>query len=306
MPPGTSLRPSPWMEALIRGGEKAEREIEIAAFGRASGFNRLRIDRSSPLFSSLLSVLAGGLESVPSPHLLSLWHAGVLADSSFPQAPALVARADAGEPGEPGLALVRRLHPEAALLFDGPCPVSTVTGDFAADSYAELRGLLSPAETETAAAYYHRLAEAGLLKRGDAQSDRFMAHNDPLGRALARRLRPAVEAAAGQPVKPSYCYAALYMPGTELGIHTDRAQCAYTLSLLLDHRPEPADRRGPWPLRLIPSGRETPVALTSELGGGILFRGDILPHFRGPLPEGQRCTALMLHYVAADFAGSLD
>jgi len=31
-----------------------------------------------------------------------------------------------------------------------------------------------------------------------------------------------------------------------------------------------------------------------------------LPHYRGPLGEGQTSTSIFFHYVSADFAGTLN
>jgi len=38
----------------------------------------------------------------------------------------------------------------------------------------------------------------------------------------------------------------------------------------------------------------------------LAYRGTRLPHYRSTLGKGQTSTSIFFHYVAADFAGSLD
>jgi hypothetical protein len=60
----------------------------------------------------------------------------------------------------------------------------------------------------------------------------------------------------------------------------------------------------PWPIRLdTPAGA---VAVHQALGDGLAYRGTRVPHYRDVLGEGQTSTSIFFHYVAADFAGSLD
>ena len=54
---------------------------------------------------------------------------------------------------------------------------------------------------------------------------------------------------AGVAVKPSYAYVSCYQGGADLPMHTDRVQCEYSITLLIDHSPEPTGR-SPWPLFL--------------------------------------------------------
>ena len=89
-----------------------------------------------------------------------------------------------------------------------------------------------------------------------------------------------------------------------LPVHTDRPQCKYTLSLLIDHQPAPADGISPWAIQIHVRPGADPVDCFQSLGGGVLFRGCELPHGRQPLAVDETCWTLLAHYV--DFAGSLD
>jgi hypothetical protein len=49
-----------------------------------------------------------------------------------------------------------------------------------------------------------------------------------------------------------------------------------------------------------------PVECRQSVGGALLFRGCETPHSRPPLPPDHACWVLLLHYVDADFVGTLD
>jgi hypothetical protein len=179
----------------------------------------------------------------------------------------------------------------------------------ARDRYAAVRGLLHPAQVAALRRYYRQLIAEGHVRFDDRQVPlRFSAHNEPLSRFFHRRLAGLVGELAGERVVPSYAFFAAYTPGAVLEPHRDREQCAISISLLLDHVPEPDDL-SPWPLWLgldrgAPGGRAAAVCL--GLGDGLFYRGTELIHWREALPEGHASTSLLLHYVPADFAGPLD
>jgi hypothetical protein len=112
-----------------------------------------------------------------------------------------------------------------------------------------------------------------------------------------------LSAVAGQPLKPSYVYLASYLSGAELKKHTDREQCEFSVTFCLDFSPEPA-LETPWPIRLDTTAGT--VTVYQAIGDALAYRGTRLPHYRRMLPEGQTSTSIFFHYVAADFAGSLN
>jgi hypothetical protein len=155
--------------------------------------------------------------------------------------------------------------------------------------------------------YYRALIAQGYLRLGDAQDPhRYVAHNEPLARFFHRRLAARVSAIAGEPVVPSYVFFASYRQGGGVAPHRDRAQCAFTVSVLVDYTPE-LSGPSPWPLWLDadPGPGSLSVAVTLGLGDGLLFRGTELSHWRDPLPESHASTSLLFHYVPAGFAGPL-
>jgi len=175
---------------------------------------------------------------------------------------------------------------------------------FREKDYAALAGLIHPFHVAALRRYYRRKIRTGAIPLGDRQTlRRYVAYNDPVARFFHHQITAILSAVAGEPLKPSYVYLASYLSGAELKKHTDREQCEFSVTLCLDFSPEPA-LATPWPIRLdTPTGT---VTVYQALGDGLAYRGTHLPHYRDTLGEGQTSTSIFFHYVAADFAGSLD
>lgn len=166
---------------------------------------------------------------------------------------------------------------------------------FAADGWAAVPAVLGDAPRIALASYFSRLVERG-LPLGDGQCAlRHVVHDERMARFVHHQLTALVSSVASTPVKPSYTYLAVYRRGARLMRHTDRVQCEYTLSVLVDGPPD-------WPLILsTPAG---PVSCGSGPGDGVLFRGCELPHERHAL-RGDRSIQVLFHYVDVRFSGRL-
>jgi hypothetical protein len=175
---------------------------------------------------------------------------------------------------------------------------------FREKGYAPLPDLIHPFHIAALRRYYRYLVRTGTIRLGDGQSPRrYVAYNEPVACFFHHYLTRTFSAVAGEPVKPSYVYLASYLSGAQLKKHTDREQCEFSITLCLDFSPEPA-LETPWPIRLdTPKGT---VAVYQALGDGLAYRGTRLPHYRDVLEEGRTSTSIFFHYVAENFAGSLD
>jgi hypothetical protein len=182
--------------------------------------------------------------------------------------------------------------------------VETSASLFCNRGYAPLTDLIHPFHIAAMRRYYRHLIRTGTIRLGDAQSPRrYVAYNDPVARFFHRQIAVTLSAVAGQPLKPSYVYLASYLSGAELKKHTDREQCEFSVTFCLDFSPEPA-LETPWPIRLDTTAGT--VTVYQAIGDALAYRGTRLPHYRRMLPEGQTSTSIFFHYVAADFAGSLN
>ncbi|MFD1626880.1 hypothetical protein [Azospirillum griseum] len=278
----------------------------------------------SALFLGALHLLGGGTLGALEPvTTTALWRAGLLLSAqeraSLPKeiegATAEVETADAPPrpwlpPENAGATLWRRLFSDFDRLAAGPPhdPPPGAIADFAAGLPAWLPGLLPADDVIAAAAVWRSLWRADLL-RSTEKGRGYTINNDPLGRALLRRLTPTMEKVVGHPLRQSYSFAMHYEPGAVLPIHVDRLHCQYTLSLLLDYLPASpdtrsaalSDGRSPWPLEaeIDPNGPMT--RYYQAPGDGLLFRGRELLHGRPLLADGARSLVLMLHWLDADF-----
>ena len=182
--------------------------------------------------------------------------------------------------------------------------LETAARRFRAEGWAPLAGIIHPFHIDSLRRYYRGLLRRGGMTLGDSGSPlRYVAHNESVARFFHSQIASAVGAIAGAPVKPSYVYVSSYQGGADLPAHTDRAQCEYSVSLLLDYTPEPVDRSS-WPLYLVTASG--PVAIWQGIGDGLIYRGRELVHYRTKLPETMTSTSIFFHYVDRDFRGSLD
>jgi hypothetical protein len=175
---------------------------------------------------------------------------------------------------------------------------------FRDEGHCAMRGLVHPFHVGALRRHCRRLLRTGGMTLGDRGNPRrFVAHNEGVARFFHRQLTSTVAAVAGVPVKPSYVYVASYQSGAELPLHGDRAQCEYSITLLVDFTPDP-DGASPWPLHLLTAGGR--VTVWQALGDALLYRGRRLAHYRDRLPEGMTSTSILFHYVDRDFTGPLD
>ncbi len=181
--------------------------------------------------------------------------------------------------------------------------IRTTAAHFAEKGYAPMGALIHPFHIAAMRRYYRQLLRKGKIRLGDGQSPRrYVAHNDPVARFFHQRIGFTLSAIAGEMVKPSYVYLASYLSGAELKKHTDREQCEFSCTLCLDFSPEP-ELATAWPISL--DTTTGTVTVYQAIGDALAYRGTKLPHYRGPLGEGQTSTSIFFHYVGADFKGSL-
>lgn len=152
--------------------------------------------------------------------------------------------------------------------------------------------------------YCREFVAEGFAVDGNPQGKlRWVAHNDPVARAIHPFLAPAVSAIMGEPMKPSFSYQVTYLEGAVLAPHKDREQCAATAVLQVAFDPPP-DGTTPWPLVFnSPGGREDAYLAVGDL---IVFRGSSVEHYRDPLTSGRSSTNLAFCFVPVNFTGPLD
>lgn len=172
------------------------------------------------------------------------------------------------------------------------------------DQFVALRNLFSPLQLAHLRTYFRAVEREGYLSRSDSQVHRRRScYREPLSTAIHQQLVGLISAITGQPLRASYSFFGVYLPGAVLEKHKDRPQCEWNLSLIWDTRPE-KDRARAWPIYLEVDGRVRRVNL--GMGDALLYRGTELFHWRNAQPARSFTTATFFHFVGEGFGGSLD
>jgi hypothetical protein len=199
------------------------------------------------------------------------------------------------------LVLAGILLPSAHLLSEADY-YQAAGKSLAENGYAVLPALLNPVQTGGIRHYYRALEKKGIIREDLQIEGRYAMHNEPLARYIHHQLQYLMNRLSPEKVKPSYCYLAVYTPGSILKRHTDRRQCAWNISLVIDMEPE-LKRADAWPIYLDIAGQIHEVKL--GMGDAVIYRGTKIPHWRNRLPENQKVTVCFLHFVEQDFQGPL-
>ena len=174
--------------------------------------------------------------------------------------------------------------------------------DLDSRGYAVIPALLPSYLVDAAATYYRRCIAQGRMHLGDEQALRYSAHRDPLAEWLHSRVDAALQPVLASRFKRSYSFVSAYVQGASLPRHTDRPQCAITVSICIDAS---AGAEG-WPLYVESPGEGAMIEFRAGIGHAIAFKGHELPHSRNALGAGQRYTSLLFHFADVDFGESLD
>jgi hypothetical protein len=152
--------------------------------------------------------------------------------------------------------------------------------------------------------YYQTTIDKGVFILGDKQSKRFKAHNEPMSRLLHYEMLPLIEHIVGKSLEPTYTYLSCYVKDSDLPAHTDRADCEYTVSYIIN---KPTNEN--WPIYF--HTKKQPVKYKGRVdftppkdeciecdcrpGGLMMFNGTDHVHFRENL-QGEYYHIVLLHY----------
>jgi len=178
--------------------------------------------------------------------------------------------------------------------------LETCCSNFVRKQWRRIPPLVESAHRRALIEYYRALRMDGYMKAESPTRQGF--HNESVARYFHQELRGTVERIVGEPVKPSYCYVRSYLPGASQPVHTDREQCVWNVSWLIDDLGAAADTE-PWPIRIMTDDSQTEVGF--GVGEAVLFPGSV-PHQRPVLPGNRSVTVIFFHYVPRGFTGSLN
>tara|TARA_B110000305_G_C19465899_1_gene658012 strand:- start:2752 stop:4833 length:2082 start_codon:yes stop_codon:yes gene_type:complete len=165
-----------------------------------------------------------------------------------------------------------------------------------------LRNVIHPEMLELLKSYYKTTREMKVWPLGDKQSNRYKAHNEPFSRFLHYEILPIIEKITEKRLMPTYTYLSSYTKDSDLPPHTDRADCEYTVSFLVNkdvdwpiycHKiKQPVKSKGRFWDEV---SKEDCFELEGDMGGFIMFMGTDHVHFR-EVYSGSFYDILLLHY----------
>ena len=161
--------------------------------------------------------------------------------------------------------------------------------------------------------YFHSNIDAGNFALGDRQSNRYKSNNESFSRLVQYELLPLVEHVVKKKMVPTYIYVSCYTKGderkTDLPPHTDRPDCEYTISYIID-KPEGSN----WPIYVDKTkqpvknkGRywfyppkENCIAVDGNANSLMMFNGTDHIHYREEMPC-EFYYIVLLHFRSADY-----
>lgn len=205
---------------------------------------------------------------------------------------------------------------QASMLFRPALQAAAAThrASLRTKGYAVVGPVYEPAVLSTLLEHYQGLISSGALSFSDPQSKRYVARNEKVSRLIHEDLMTLISLIVGRRVKPTYTYFSGYVEGSVLPLHTDRADCEYTVSFLLERAP----RGLAWPIYLersvtpglapgpkrhmvskaacMDSTTDACIQLDCDENAFMIFKGRHHAHFREAL-VGNHSYTLLLHYV---------
>jgi hypothetical protein len=165
--------------------------------------------------------------------------------------------------------------------------------------YALISQILNPIQIAALRQHFRELYSTGHLSTEDSvEVNRYFIHNNPFSRFLHVQIATWLNRLVPDPVAATYSFVSYYEK-TGMKSHTDQDLCAWNLSLMVDPEPE-VEPALTWPLYV--QMPEVLVEARLEPGDMILYKGIQYPHWRTPLPAGQRATVCLFHFIAQDAA----
>jgi len=181
--------------------------------------------------------------------------------------------------------------------------------NYIADEYNPciVENVFEPSAQEKIKEYFHWAIDNKKYTLGDSQSNRFKAHNDFMTRILHYEALPLIEHLVKKELVPTYTYLSCYIRDCELPAHTDRPDCEYTVSYIIDKpadsnwdiyvdmNKEPLKSRGRY--RQYVNSDRKPYCKKVDCGPGglMMFNGIDHIHFREKL-DADYYYIILLHY----------
>ena len=152
--------------------------------------------------------------------------------------------------------------------------------------------------------YYKKCIDDKVFILGDRQANRYKSHNEGLSRVVHYELLPLIENIVDKKLRPTYTYISFYISEADLPAHTDREDCEFTVSFIID-KPENSTwnmyvDKEKQPIKYKGRYDHTPCknncfSVDCNAGGLMLFDGTDHIHFREKT-ELEFYNIILFHY----------
>jgi hypothetical protein len=184
-----------------------------------------------------------------------------------------------------------------------PAIVAAARSEHEASAFFTIRPVLAPPLRAALGAYFEELHAQGMFSLRIEEDRKKVIYNEPALTACHGALADLIGEIVGSPLQSTYVFTARYEEGADLPEHTDRPQCEWNMSLLLEDTGL-ASQGAPWPFYLRTGSERTVIDL--GLGDAVAYRGTCMPHERPRLVgPGRAVTVGIFHFVGRDFRGVL-
>ena len=173
---------------------------------------------------------------------------------------------------------------------------------FEENLYEVVKGAVSPEVLQHCDIEFELLKKVMYITNNVTEENKFAFNDEQIANSfsyysalcfetLSQTLLPTMEKITGKKLYPTYTYARIYYEGAEMARHTDRPSCEYSTTVCISN-----DKNfGPWDIWFKSrEGKEFPIWL--EPGDALIYKGDVLEHWRNPYGGQRQCQAF-LHYV---------
>ena len=152
--------------------------------------------------------------------------------------------------------------------------------------------------------YFRKNINEGKFELGDKQSKRYKAYNESLNRIMHYEILPLIEHIVKCKLQPTYTYLSCYTKNCDLPAHTDRSDCEYTVSYIIDKpdnfkwniyvdkNKQPVKGKGRYDYT---PEKSDCIAVDCNRNGLMIFQGEDHIHYRDKL-NADYYNIVLLHF----------
>jgi predicted 2-oxoglutarate/Fe(II)-dependent dioxygenase YbiX len=166
---------------------------------------------------------------------------------------------------------------------------------FVVEKYLHLENFLDKNDCLLFTSNLKKLVDQKVTSQDDQCQNSQSIHGAEIFDKLMLELLPSFEKITSKKLHPTYSYARLYYPGSELHNHIDRESCEISATITIGFDGDV------WPIYMGDDIEKSNASqIKMNIGDAVLYRGTEKYHWREKYTEGNWQAQVFLHYVDAD------